>query len=473
MAAVPDFKSNYASEAKAYERSSSVLLKQTINGEDLQGEAQAAAAVSRQANVIDPNILLANEDPPELNPRTGVPLTLKQYLVHKDPEFYLIPNFVTDAEIEHLLALSEELWTPSVVGTGVYKTNDESKDLANKQSQNRTSFSCMLKSAQTPIVGSVEQRIAAVAGMEVEYLERLNLVRYTPGQFFNKHHDGRFRPKTVFIYLNDLPEGDDGETYFPELDLKFKPGKGVAIMWANTIDGKEDMRTVHHGLPPKTTMKYGVNCFFNIKPVKHAEAAEAAAMEDLPNYSTIDPQDLVEVGVEAVPKQIRAYTVRSDPKVTVVPKFLSPEECHALIAVLTGEPITVDDSIYGMIEQRCALLAGVPPSQMDPFSISVNFSDGSAVPDGVVFYNAQDGSYRKRFGIKTITLFLNDVSEGGELRFPRLSLEVLPREGTAVMWSILAEDGSEDMRAVHQGRSPKTEKRYIAICACRESAARE
>ena len=48
-------------------------------------------------------------------------------------------------------------------------------------------------------------------------------VRYEPGQFNRVHHDGVFRPRTVFIYLNDLPDDDGGETYFPRLGIKFTP----------------------------------------------------------------------------------------------------------------------------------------------------------------------------------------------------------------------------------------------------------
>merc|ERR1712125_137803 len=99
--------------------------------------------------------------------------------------------------------------------------------------------------------------------------ERLNMVRYGPGQLFNQHHDGRFRPKTVFIYLNDLPEGDGGEPLFPVLGVQFVPRKCTAVMWANTLEHQvEDHRMVHQGLPPKTAIKFGVNCFFNDKPLK-------------------------------------------------------------------------------------------------------------------------------------------------------------------------------------------------------------
>eukprot|EP00971_Amphidinium_carterae_P314637 6254219-Amphidinium_carterae.1 len=31
-------------------------------------------------------------------------------------------------------------------------------------------------------------------------------LRYQPGQQFKVHHDGTFRQKTLFVYLNDLPE---------------------------------------------------------------------------------------------------------------------------------------------------------------------------------------------------------------------------------------------------------------------------
>ena len=48
----------------------------------------------------------------------------------------------------------------------------------------------------------------------------LMCARYAPGQFFKQHHDGRFRPITVFIYLNDVAPCGGGETFFPELNLK-------------------------------------------------------------------------------------------------------------------------------------------------------------------------------------------------------------------------------------------------------------
>jgi len=80
---------------------------------------------------------------------------------------------------------------------------------------------------------------------------------------------------TVFCYLNELPENDEGETYFPQLNIKFVPRKGAAVVWSNPMEGgstkKEDSRVLHAGLPPKTAMKYGVNCFFNERVQRERE----------------------------------------------------------------------------------------------------------------------------------------------------------------------------------------------------------
>lgn len=437
----------------------------TINGEELQGEAQARAFLAKEAHVIDPREVLADEEAPEINPKTGVPKLLKTYLVLKDPAIYLIPHLVSDSEIEHLLELSEEYWVPSVVGRGVYKTNDESKDLTNKPSQNRTSYSCMLKSAHTPTVAGIEERIAAIAGMEVDHLERLNLVRYSPGQFFNKHHDGRFRPLTVFLYLNDLGADDDGETFFPALGLKIKPSKGCAVMWRNTHDGREDMRMVHCGLPPKVGMKYGVNCFFNQKPIKHYEDTD-----DNEQYVTIDPLSLAEESDTVKPGTLRAFTIHDNPKIAVVPSFISVEEAQALVAVVKKQQ-HADDGIYTRIEKRCALLGGAPLTHMEP--IKVAKSEVNTMPDGMLFADGEEGgSYGDRFGQKTISIFLNDVTDGGELRFPWQKLQVQPREGTAVMWSWEQKDHPEGKGAEHQGRPPKAGTRFSATCIFRSSPVR-
>eukprot|EP00438_Fugacium_kawagutii_P030460 Skav210857 [mRNA] locus=scaffold2829:318010:331635:- [translate_table: standard] len=81
--------------------------------------------------------------------------------------------------------------------------------------------------AQDSVVERLEHRLLSIGGLPMENLERMNAVRYAPGEYFDKHHDGKFRPLTIFVYLNDLEEEDDaGDTWFPVLGLSFRPRRG-------------------------------------------------------------------------------------------------------------------------------------------------------------------------------------------------------------------------------------------------------
>mmetsp|Transcript_83529 Transcript_83529/g.259472 ORF Transcript_83529/g.259472 Transcript_83529/m.259472 type:complete len:450 (+) Transcript_83529:124-1473(+) len=423
-------------------------------------------------STIDPKVVAEDDGPPDLN-ENGLRKVLKAYVVHEEPRITVIPGFVTDAEIEHLIELAEEDWVPSVVGSGVYKTNDESKDLVNKPSSNRTSYSCMLRSAQTARVLHIEQRLAHLAGIDVNYLERLNMVRYSAGQLFNRHHDGRFRPKTVFIYLNDLPEGAGGETLFPEIGVQIVPRKGCAVMWANVLSpGVEDSRTYHQGLPPRMGMKYGVNCFFNDKPLKQFEDADGDADGDTLDATrvTVDPAQLLrDASGSLQPGQIRAFTVHRDPRLSVVPEFLLPDEAAALRAISEpGAPSQAElEELYPMMEKRIALVAGLPLSHMERLRVAK--CEQFMIPDGHAIVR---GDYSKKFGCKVVYIFLNDVDSGGELTFPALHLQVKPREGCAVVWPVVNEHGEEDLRAAHQGRPPSSGCRHAAIAIFRSEPVR-
>lgn len=186
----------------------------------------------------------------------------KTYIVNEDPKVTLVPDFLSDVEVEALLSGFEGNWTTSGVGSSAVGATTYA-GVSVDGSLTRTSCSAVLEWSHTPLIADIEARVADLAGMPVDNLEGMVGVRYTPGQFFALHHDGHHRPVTVFIYLNDLAEGAEGETRFPMLGLKFAPRKGAAIMWSNCgPDGKEDMRLCHLALPPRSGVKYGVNCFF-------------------------------------------------------------------------------------------------------------------------------------------------------------------------------------------------------------------
>jgi hypothetical protein len=111
-------------------------------------------------------------------------------------------------------------------------------------------------------------------------IEPLQLVRYSPGQYFKDHHDlgelfddgsidlpskSAFSPPrrmvTILVYLNDLPQGCGGETQFPLLKmndgrpLTISPKRGTALVWCNILkNGSPDPRVVHSGQILKNTI---------------------------------------------------------------------------------------------------------------------------------------------------------------------------------------------------------------------------
>ncbi|KAL8449937.1 hypothetical protein Emag_003498 [Eimeria magna] len=143
----------------------------------------------------------------------------------------------------------------------------EHTEYTTTESKTRTSKSVLLQEAQTPGVVSVELLASALAQMPLQHLEGLVLVKYDEGEYFNEHHDGAFRPKTVLLYLNEVEDG--GYTHFTRLGLQIAPAAGCGAVWGNvTPSGCMDTRTLHAGVPPTKGTKYVVNCFFNESVVR-------------------------------------------------------------------------------------------------------------------------------------------------------------------------------------------------------------
>jgi len=195
--------------------------------------------------------------------------SFKAIACHKDPQILLLPTFLSEAECDHLVALAEvQGWARSATARKQEgQTNDR---LTNVTSDTRTSYTCTLDPTDDKIVHDIEGRVASLVKYKREHVERFSLVRYHPGEYFNEHHDGGFRAWTVFAYLNDIPDEDDGgQTVFPYLGVVVKPVKGAAVVWRNLDDvGEPDMKMRHAGRPPMVGVKYGMNCFVNTSPLR-------------------------------------------------------------------------------------------------------------------------------------------------------------------------------------------------------------
>jgi prolyl 4-hydroxylase len=431
----------------------------------------AAPKQKVSVRTIDANILAAGLPPPDIDAQTGHPKQLQAFLAVEDPEVLLVPNFLNDKEMDHMLELAENLWHPSGVQVG-----------QNKQKQvtdARTSYSCIFQPGHTEMVAEIERRVSNLAGISVDYLEQLALVRYRPGEFFITHHDGDHRTKTVFIYLNDLPEDAGGHTVFPNLGVQFAPRKGCAVVWKNIKDdGTEDSRLIHAGVAPFSGVKYGVNCFFHTAPLKVRGVVGGEMPLEIPlanreaqdrkDWSTLDALELLAEDGQGQTGAMKMFTYNADPKFAIIPNCLSADEVAAMIrhherSSGSNDAIPAEDlRILGTIQTRLAEIAGESLELLDVFNTS-KYRPG-LIPDG--FSHTGEAGYGDKFGRKAFFIFLGEAKEnqGGEVRFPRLGLQARPRSGTAVFWSSIMANGERSLTTAHQPNELVFGELHIALC---------
>lgn len=300
------------------------------------------------------------------------------HVVHSEPTIQVFPDFLSEIETQHLLQLVSNRWMPSHV-----KDRSLAPDVLKGQpSTQRSSWSGVLQYAETPIVEALERRLSKLAGMDVSHLEKLSLVRYQPGQQYYPHHDGRCRPTTIFIYLNDLPDDAEGETYFPKLNIKFTPRKGAAVMWNNSIaqedgsPGVEDNRTLHAGLPPKSGVKYGVNCFFNEKVQRGPKADNNQQPLSVRSISVLAG---FAVGVQPT------HVAQKAQLLTVAPVPMQPPTSAALRTLQRGDvrlPAKVSpqtQSLPVLLDQTKAKTSGFNPKLAKALPSRVTMQPASAL----------------------------------------------------------------------------------------------
>lgn len=402
-----------------------------------------------QTTIVDANNLLKDDDPLEVDADTGLPRQIRAYVVVRDPRMTVIPHFFSAQECAHLLELVEGVWIPSMVGQASHVSEEDygKGNIENALSTTRTSWSSMIRYAQTSVVERLEHRVSAVAGLPMEQLERMNMVRYAPGETFNEHHDGKFRPLTIFVYLNELPEDDDaGDTFFPILGLSFRPRRGTAVMWSNIDGDQEDGRMIHAGRPPSKAVKYGVNIFFNVKRMRlmtsprsefSLEEAAVVRLADLATASgktnTVDKSSTDE-------PNIVAYRLCIDPTVVAVPEFLMPNEVQQLLVLAGNSSSTTAGSRQASAFPQGTQLLKLFELGETPLIEAIEARLVAAGGLGLehlaslrlVCASNVLGYCNRGCGPKSVYVCL--AADGEEIFFPRLGLRLVLRAGDCIMW---------------------------------------
>lgn len=142
----------------------------------------------------------------------------------------------------------------------------------------RTSEGMFFAPNEVPLVGRIEQRLAALLGVPASHGEGLQILHYLPGQEYEPHFDwfdpeqpgyeaitavGGQRSASVVMYLNTPTQG--GGTAFPGLGLTVTARRGTAVYFA--YEGG-DRSSLHAGLPVLQGEKWVATKWLRERPYK-------------------------------------------------------------------------------------------------------------------------------------------------------------------------------------------------------------
>lgn len=181
------------------------------------------------------------------------------YLLPVYPKPRVYHNFITPEERQHIIKKSEEILEPSLV----------SEDRLVDDSVRKSETAWLDRS--DPVVDTIVQRCLKNTDRPIINCERLQVLKYKPGGFYQPHQDLNrqdINPRmyTFILALNDDYEG--GETVFPNLGKTYKLKAGDALFF-DTLDNyeMETSKALHGGNPVKSGEKWICNLWVRKYPL--------------------------------------------------------------------------------------------------------------------------------------------------------------------------------------------------------------
>lgn len=186
-------------------------------------------------------------------------LNMELEVVSMKPKVFVIPDFLSDFEVEAIKEFAKPKVKRSSVGS------DDGGGARN--SETRTSRNTWVPRQSSHVTETLSLRAADLLKINEKHLyshtnaEDIQVVAYANGQKYDSHHDWgvsgyvESRYITLLLYLTDQESPDaGGETSFPKADggmgMKVIPKKGNAVLFYNLLeDGNGDDLALHAALP--------------------------------------------------------------------------------------------------------------------------------------------------------------------------------------------------------------------------------
>ncbi len=243
----------------------------------IKNRLQLTGTDTLQVNsVVDKNHHVSNVEPQSvyrpshiINANEGVFLANAEKIATENKlQLFKMDNFLNAHECYELLSVIRGSLRESTI-------TNQSGTLKNY----RTSKTCDLSLINHPLVNSIDQRICDALGIDASYSEPIQAQWYDNEQEFKAHTD-YFEPNskefeihakvrgqrtwTFMIYLNNTLAG--GATNFSRVKQVFLPKRGTAVIWNNlTTEGKENIESMHCGMPVENGFKVIITKWFRLK----------------------------------------------------------------------------------------------------------------------------------------------------------------------------------------------------------------
>lgn len=171
----------------------------------------------------------------------------------KHPRIVVFGNLLSDEECDAIIASAQPRMKRSL--TVETKTGGE------EVNADRTSDGMFFQREETPVVATLERRIAKLVNWPENHGEGLQVLHYRPGAEYKPHYDyfdpsqpgtptilkrGGQRVATLVIYLNNPEAG--GGTSFPDVGVEVAPRRGNAVFFSYATP-EPSTKSLHGGSP--------------------------------------------------------------------------------------------------------------------------------------------------------------------------------------------------------------------------------
>lgn len=146
-----------------------------------------------------------------------------------------------------------------------------------------------------------------------------------------------------------------------------------------------------------------------------------------------------------------------------------PRRGRSLHEMRTNSDMTIGptngDPLLQIINERLALLAGMPVECQENSTV-LRYQPGERYDDHFDFFNPEAPQFReeiRRRGQRDVTalVYLSSDFEGGETEFPKLGWRFSGRQGDAIVWRNVKDDGSPEALSLHAGRPPMAGTKWV------------